>query len=174
MSRRTRVLGTPLEHLECVYAQLRTAESQQAPLDRTTPISDLQAACLLPRYFSLTRARHTLRTTHSELVRAFAEQHDAGLQKCVSGLLETGPHTGRVGQIACKWSKDAPCSRRPDCLLLVNAESKPPQASGDLQHLSGDMLLIESALNDRPSNLSSQHLALGGSTWQQCQWTTTS
>ena len=84
-----KVLGTPLGHPEFVTAHLeRITAEHRVLLDRIPAVQDVQSAWLILLHCAAARANYLLRVVPPELVRQFAESHDAGLWRCLCQILD--------------------------------------------------------------------------------------
>ena len=85
------ILGTPLGHEDFVRAQLEPiVDEHNVLLERipSVPMSSPLGALLL--HCANARANYALRVVRPDLVRHFAQAHDAGLWRCLCAIVRVG------------------------------------------------------------------------------------
>ena len=87
-NRGVRILGTPLGHPHYVQAFLRRVTAEhEVLLSRIPLVEDVQSAWALLLHCVGGRANYMLRAVRLEMVRGFAEGHNAGLWTCLCNIL---------------------------------------------------------------------------------------
>ena len=83
-----RILGTPLGHLHYVQAFLRRVTAEhEVLLSRIPLVEDVQSTWALLLHCAGGRANFMLRAVRPEMVRGFAEGHNAGWWTCLCNIL---------------------------------------------------------------------------------------
>ena len=150
------VLGTPLGSVEFVQAHLqKTLADHDTLLSRIPLLDDTQSAWALLLHCAGSRANYLLRVIRPELVRNFAEGHNAGLWRCLAQILpaSTGADpiakataslplsTGGLGlRDASRTSEPAFWASWADCLSIIR-KRHPEVALEMVRQLNARVLL---------------------------------
>ena len=149
-----KVLGTPLGHPAFVATHLGRIEEEHKVLwERIPAVQDVQSAWLILLHCAAARANYLLRVVRPALVRRFAENHDAGLWRCLCQILHIPEDqceaTARIASTmplvlggmglrsAVRTSLPAYWASWSDCLHMVH-QRHPDIARVLVDHLEGD------------------------------------
>ena len=153
-----RILGTPLGHLHYVQAFLRRVTAEhEVLLSRIPLVEDVQSTWALLLHCAGQRANYMLRAVRPEMVRGFAEGHNAGLWTCLCNILnvvvdgdrqDVAPMPLSLGGLglrdAVRTSPPAFWASWSDCIAMVRARHPDVVALiiRAMRHLTGPPTLV--------------------------------